>query len=159
MAHVTRLTFPATTYDYITDKIEVRWEEDRDTYSRLDKTIENDVRRQRAIIEITGVWVPDSPDAQGTNAAELYEKIKNAERGGSTVTLFPDKDASAPNSSTPTVDVITHSQGSPPMAYSTEKGVNQLRRTMTLQSDSWFDPQVTADDEIIEDLNSLTDTI
>lgn len=158
MSDVTsRFTINATDYDYQADIVRVRWEEDSDSYSRLDNVVERDVRSYLPTIEFQTVLVAQNSNANGTSAAELYDLIRKENAAGNTVTFVPNTSKSAPNSATPSVDVVT--RGGPPEAYETEKGSERLRRSLVLQGANWLDPSDTSvggDKETIDDLNSLS---
>lgn len=157
MSDVTsRFTINGTDYDYQADVVQVQWQEDSSSYRRLDGVMERDVRRIQATINFESVLVAQNGNATGVSAAELYDLIRDANANNNTVTLLPDTSASAPNSATPSVDVVTRPP--PPDAYELEKGADRLRRSLTVQSD-WLDPKLTADKEIIDDLNSLDTTL
>jgi len=157
MSDVTsRFTINGTDYDYEADVVSVEWNEDSTSYRRLDGVIERDVRRYQATISFETVLVAANGNASGTPAAELYDLIRNANENNNTVTFVPDTSANAPNSATPSVDVVTRPPA--PQAYQLEQGADRLRRSLTLQS-NWLDPTVTADKDIIDDLNSLDTTL
>lgn len=151
-----RFTIDGTDYDYEADVVTVQWQEDSASYRRLDGVMERDIREYKAIISFETVLVSENANASGTSAVELYDLIRDANVNNNTVTFVPDTSASAPNSPTPSVDVVT--QPPPPQAYELEQGADRLRRSLTLQSD-WLDPTVTADKDLIDDLNSLDTTL
>lgn len=154
-----RFTIAGTDYDYQTDVVRVDWEEDSDTFARVDLKIERDVRAYKAVITFETVLVAENSNATGTGAADLYDLIRENNAAGNTVSFVPDISASAPNSATPSVPIVT--RGGPPQAYQTEKGADRLRRSLTIQSARWLDPSDTTtggDKETIDDLNAL-DTV
>jgi len=128
-------------------------EYDADTYRRLDNVVERDVRSVRYVASWESVMVPANAAAQGTTASDLFDLIRNANAQGNAVKLRPDKDAPAPNATTPQMDVLT--RGAPPEPYELEQSTQRLRRSFEVQSAQWYDPAVPADKETIDDLNSL----
>jgi len=158
MADVTsRFTIAGTDYDYEADRVVVEWEEDADRYRRLDNVVEKDVRALLPVISFEAVLVARNANASGVSAADLYELIRTENTAGNTCTFTPDTSASAPNSATPSVDILTRSP--PPTPYRLDQKAERLRRSLTLQGARWLDPSVTADKELIDDLNSLSEPI
>ena len=155
-----RLDIPsgASSYVYQTDVIRVQWQEDRSDYRILDNSVSTDVRAKLPIISIETVLVSENTNADGISATDLYELIQAEVRAGNSVDFIPDPTASAPNSSTPSVGVVTAPDGQPE-AYRVERGADRLRRSLKLRGDTWLDPSVTADKDLIDDLNSLSDPL
>jgi hypothetical protein len=159
MANVTsRFTIAGTDYDYEADQVEVRFVEDRDTYRRLDNVVETDVRRKLPVIRWRSVMVAANANAGGLSGAGLYEKIEREIAAGNSATFVPDISASAPNSATPSVGIVTRA-GSHPNSYQIEQSAERLTRLFQVQGDRWLDPSVAADQDLIDDLHSLSDAI
>jgi len=158
MAVTSRFTIAGTDYDFQADQITMQWSEDRDTYRRLDDVVETDVRRKLPIIQWQSVLVAENANAQGLSGADLYEKIEREIAAGNSATFVPDISASAPNSATPSVGIVTRG-GSHPNSYQLEQSTERLTRSFEVQGDRWFDPSVTADADLIDDLNSLSDAL
>jgi len=155
---VSRFTIAGTDYDYQADEIALRWEEDRDNFRRVDLKVETDIRSKLPVISFTAVLVAENANAEGVSAAELYELIEQEVAAGNTATFVPDTSLSAPNSATPSLDVVTRGGGHPP-SYRIEQGTDRLQRSLKLQGARWLDPSVTADKNLIDDLTSLQDPL
>ena len=158
-----RLDIPsgAASYVYQTDVIRIEWREDRSDYRILDDSVETDVRAKLPLISIETVLVSKNTNADGTSATDLYELIQAEVRAGNSVDFVPDPTAPAPNSTTPSVGVVTAPDGQPE-AYHVEQGADRLRRSLRLRGDTWLDPSDTSlggDRELIDDLNSLSDPL
>jgi len=158
MAVTSRFIVSGTDYDFQADQITIQWAEDRDTYRRLDNAVETDVRRKLPIVQWQSVLAPENANASGLSGADLYERIERAVAAGNPATFVPDITASAPNSTTPTVDIVTRG-GSHPNSYQIEQSTERLTRLFQVQSDRWLDPSVAADQDLIDDLHSLSNSI
>jgi len=162
MAGVTsRFTIAGSDYDYEADTISVSWQEDRANYRLLDETVDVDVRNKLPIIEWEAVMVAANNNASGLSGAGLYELIEREVEAGNTVTFVPDISASAPNSGTPSVNVVTQGGGHP-KSYQIETSAERLRRTFSVQGARWLDPSDTTtggDKDTIDDLHALSDSL
>jgi len=158
MSVTSRFTIAGTDYDYAADQITIRWSEDRDTYRRVDGVVETDIRQKLPIIEWESVMVAENTNASGLSGAELFEKIQREVSAGNDVSFVPDISASAPNSTTPSLGVVTRGD-SHPASYELEQSTERLTRSFSVQGDRWLDPSVTADANLIDDLNSLSSAI
>lgn len=159
MSDVTsRFTIAGTDYDYQADEIAIRWEEDRDNFRRVDLVVESDIRSKLPVISFRSVLVAENANAEGVSAAELYDLIEQEVAAGNTATFVPDVSLSAPNSATPSIEVVTRGGGHP-ASYRVEQGADRLRRALKLQGARWLDPNVTADKDLIDDLTSLQDPL
>jgi len=152
MAIISEFGFPslAELPRYTADVLRVEWEQDRDSYRRLDDIVETDVRAQRAIISWEGVLVAENADAQGVGAAALYEKIRSERAAGNDVTLEPDINARDSSNNHIFVDIVT--SGAPPAAFRTEQSSERLRRSLQVASRKWFNPGSST----VESLNELS---
>jgi hypothetical protein len=158
---ISRFTIAGTDYDYEADQITVSWQEDRDDYRRLDDQIDVDVRRKLPVIQWQAVMVAANSNADSLSAAGLYSKIEREVEAGNTASFVPDINASAPNSATPSLDIVTRPDGHP-KSYAIEQGQDRLTRSFSVQSAKWLDPSDTTaggDRELIDDLHSLSDPL
>jgi hypothetical protein len=153
-----RFTIGSADYDYRADQVEVRFVEDRDDFRRVDGVVVTDVRRKLPVIRWRSVMVAANANAGGLSAAELFEEIEQEVAAGTTVEFVPDPTASAPNSTTPSVEIVTRSRR-PPASYRLEESTERLTRAFEVQGARWLDPSDAADKDIIDDLNSLTPTL
>lgn len=158
MPITSRFTINGTDYDYRADQLTVRWREDRTDYQRVDYQIDTDIRAKLPLIQWEAVLVAQNANATGVSAADLYAKIEREVAAGNSASFVPDISASAPNSATPSLGIVTRSGGHPP-AYETEQSEILLTRTFTVQGARWLQPSVTADKDLIDDLNSLSDPL
>jgi len=154
MGVVSEFRFPALseTPRYQADVIRVAWEQDRDSYRRLDDVVETDVRAQRAIITWESVMSAENADAQGLRAAALYEKIRAQRAAGNDVKLEPDVDARDSSGSRIVIGIVT--RGSPPLAFQAEQSTERLQRSFKVGSREWFDP-TSSTVANINDLSSI----
>jgi len=154
MGVVSEFRFPALseTPRYQADVIRVAWEQDRDSYRRLDDVVETDVRAQRAIITWESVMSAENSDAQGVRAADLYKKITSQRSFGNDVKLEPDVDARDNSNNRIVIDIV--SRGDPPLAFQTEQSTERLSRSFKVVSRNWLDP-TSSTVANINDLSSI----
>jgi len=158
MSVTSRFTIAGTNYDYAADQITISWSEDRDTYRRVDGVVETDIRRKLPVIQWQSVLEAENANASGLSGAGLYEKIERAVSAGNSAIFVPDISASAPSSATPSLGIVTR-EDSHPSSYRIEQSSERLTRSFQVQGDQWLDPSVTADQDLIDDLNSLSSAI
>ena len=155
---ITRFTWGGSDRDYRVSTVRIEWEEDRADYRRLDENMEVDVRAKLPVITLQGVFEAQNSNATNFGPTELWEEIEKQVRNSNTVTLTPDTTHAGPNTDPVAVDIVTRSGGAP-VALESQKGTYQLAGGLQVQGDQYLDPSVTADKDLIDDLNSFHNAV
>ena len=132
MKHRFQWTSSGTTRDYLTDQVEITPRVDGDSYTYLDDTTGQDVRRVRLLVTLEAVFEQDTASSSGTEKtpSELWLALLR----GDAVDLYPDTDADASLSVSVELDLQAQHR-----LFAARQGTLRGTRRLQLRSE-WMQP-------------------